>query len=52
MEGFYHSSCLLRIVDTFGTEPAFNHQQFAKKRKKSSSWGGQNLQPQQFFNMF
>ncbi|KAL3854035.1 hypothetical protein ACJMK2_013317 [Sinanodonta woodiana] len=51
-EGYGKFSCLLRIVDTFGTEPAFNHQQFAKKRKKSSSWGGQNLQPQQFFNMF
>ena len=46
------SSCLLRIVDSFGTEPAFNLRSFAKQRKKLTSWGGQDLQPQQFFTMF
>lgn len=45
-------SCLLRILDSFGTEPAFNLRSFAKQRKKLTSWGGQDLMPQQFFNMF
>jgi len=46
------TSCLLRIVDSFGTEPAFNLRTFAKQRKKLTSWGGQDLNPQQFFTMF
>ena len=46
------TSCLLRIVDSFGTEPAFNLRSFAKQRKKLTSWGGQDLQLQQFYTMF
>ncbi|WAR09940.1 MGT5A-like protein [Mya arenaria] len=42
----------LRVVDSFGTEPGFNLRTFAKQRKKLSSWGGQDLNPQQFFTMF
>ena len=49
---FCPSSCLLRIVDSFGTEPAFNLRSFAKQRKKLTSWGGQDLQLQQFYTMF
>ncbi|KAL4217311.1 hypothetical protein ACF0H5_023762 [Mactra antiquata] len=50
--GYGKFSCLLRILDSFGTEPAFNLRSFAKRNKKLTSWGGQDLQPQQFFNMF
>ncbi|KAH3754449.1 alpha-1,6-mannosylglycoprotein 6-beta-N-acetylglucosaminyltransferase A-like [Dreissena polymorpha] len=50
--GFGKFSCLLRIVDSFGTEPAFNLHSFAKQRKKLTSWGGNDLHPQQFFTMF
>ena len=45
-------SCLFRIVDSFGTEPAFNHRVFAKQNKILTSWGGQDLNPRQFFTMF
>ena len=45
-------SCLLRIVDSFGTEPAYNLRAYAKSHKILTSWGGQDLLPQQFFTMF
>ncbi|XP_076441339.1 alpha-1,6-mannosylglycoprotein 6-beta-N-acetylglucosaminyltransferase A-like [Babylonia areolata] len=44
--------CLFRIVDSFGTEPAFNHRAFAKQNKILTAWGGQDLNPRQFFTMF
>ncbi|XP_041374585.1 alpha-1,6-mannosylglycoprotein 6-beta-N-acetylglucosaminyltransferase A-like [Gigantopelta aegis] len=50
--GFGKFSCLFRVVDSFGTEPAYNHRGFAKQNKILSSWGGQDLQPKQFFTMF
>ncbi|XP_052815041.1 alpha-1,6-mannosylglycoprotein 6-beta-N-acetylglucosaminyltransferase A-like [Mya arenaria] len=50
--GYGKFSCLVRVVDSFGTEPGFNLRTFAKQRKKLSSWGGQDLNPQQFFTMF
>ncbi|XP_059172981.1 alpha-1,6-mannosylglycoprotein 6-beta-N-acetylglucosaminyltransferase A-like [Physella acuta] len=50
--GYAKFSCLFRVVDSFGTEPAFNHLTFAKQNKILSSWGGQDLIPQQFFTMF
>ncbi|XP_021366122.1 alpha-1,6-mannosylglycoprotein 6-beta-N-acetylglucosaminyltransferase A-like isoform X1 [Mizuhopecten yessoensis] len=49
---FRSHGCLLRIVDSFGTEPAYNHRVYAKAHKLVTFWGGQNLQPQQFFTMF
>ena len=45
-------SCLLRIIDSFGTEPAFNYDIFAKAHHLKTQWGMQNLNPQQFFTMF
>ena len=45
-------SCLLRIIDSFGTEPAFNHDVYAKAHHLKTQWGMQNLNPQQFFTMF
>lgn len=50
--GYGKFSCLLRIVDSFGTEPAYNHRTWAKTHKILTTWGGQDLQPQQFFTMF
>lgn len=43
---------MLRIVDSFGTEPAYNHRDFARRNKLLTTWGGQDLHPQQFFTMF
>ena len=45
-------SCLLRIVDSFGTEPAFNYEPYAKTHRMKTQWGMQNLNPQQFYTMF
>ncbi|XP_078323350.1 alpha-1,6-mannosylglycoprotein 6-beta-N-acetylglucosaminyltransferase A-like isoform X3 [Crassostrea virginica] len=50
--GYGKFSCLLRIVDSFGTEPAYNLRAYAKSHKILTSWGGQDLLPQQFFTMF
>ncbi|XP_071148602.1 alpha-1,6-mannosylglycoprotein 6-beta-N-acetylglucosaminyltransferase A-like isoform X4 [Mytilus edulis] len=50
--GYGKFSCLLRIVDSFGTEPAYNLRSWAKAHKILTTWGGQDLQPQQFFTMF
>ncbi|KAL5005564.1 hypothetical protein ScPMuIL_016722 [Solemya velum] len=50
--GYGKFSCLLRILDSFGTEPAYNHRAYAKSHKILTSWGGQELVPQQFFTMF
>ncbi|ESP01772.1 hypothetical protein LOTGIDRAFT_172419 [Lottia gigantea] len=50
--GYGKFICLFRILDSFGTEPAFNHRAFAKQNKILTSWGGQDLKPKQFFTMF
>ncbi|CAH1789934.1 unnamed protein product [Owenia fusiformis] len=50
--GYGKFSCLLRIVDSFGTEPAFNHMPYASNHKMRTTWGMQNLNPKQFFTMF
>ncbi|KAL8623882.1 hypothetical protein ACOMHN_050597 [Nucella lapillus] len=50
--GFSKFGCMFRIVDSFGTEPAFNHRAFAKQNKILTAWGGQDLNPRQFFTMF
>ncbi|XP_043546929.1 alpha-1,6-mannosylglycoprotein 6-beta-N-acetylglucosaminyltransferase A-like [Chiloscyllium plagiosum] len=44
--------CLLRVLDSFGTEPEFNHAEYAKKKNHGSPWGKLNLIPKQFYNMF
>ncbi|XP_072880712.1 alpha-1,6-mannosylglycoprotein 6-beta-N-acetylglucosaminyltransferase A-like isoform X2 [Hemitrygon akajei] len=49
---FTHYCCLLRVLDSFGTEPEFNHAEYAKKRNYGSPWGKLNLIPKQFYNMF
>ncbi|KAK3083190.1 hypothetical protein FSP39_016376 [Pinctada imbricata] len=50
--GYGKFSCLLRIVDSFGTEPAYNHRPYARAHKILTSWGGNDLLPQQFYTMF
>ncbi|KAK3760854.1 hypothetical protein RRG08_034695 [Elysia crispata] len=50
--GYAKFSCLFRVLDSFGTEPAFNHRVFAKQNKILTSWGGQDLNLQQFYTMF
>uniref|UniRef100_UPI00398E5687 alpha-1,6-mannosylglycoprotein 6-beta-N-acetylglucosaminyltransferase A-like isoform X3 n=1 Tax=Pristiophorus japonicus TaxID=55135 RepID=UPI00398E5687 len=49
---FTHYQCLLRVLDSFGTEPEFNHAEYAKKKNHGSPWGKLNLIPKQFYNMF
>lgn len=51
-KGYFKFKCLLWILDSFGTEPAYNDDVFAKARKLKTSWGMQNLDPRQFFTMF
>ncbi|XP_048464364.1 alpha-1,6-mannosylglycoprotein 6-beta-N-acetylglucosaminyltransferase A-like [Rhincodon typus] len=49
---FTHYRCLLRVLDSFGTEPEFNHAEYAKRKNHGSPWGKLNLIPKQFYNMF
>ncbi|XP_051873036.1 alpha-1,6-mannosylglycoprotein 6-beta-N-acetylglucosaminyltransferase A-like isoform X2 [Pristis pectinata] len=49
---FTHYRCLLRVLDSFGTEPEFNHAEYVKKKNHGSPWGKLNLIPKQFYNMF
>ncbi|XP_029456257.1 alpha-1,6-mannosylglycoprotein 6-beta-N-acetylglucosaminyltransferase B isoform X2 [Rhinatrema bivittatum] len=44
--------CHIRVVDTFGTEPAYNHEEYATLHGYRTNWGYWNLNPQQFMTMF
>ncbi|XP_035532727.1 alpha-1,6-mannosylglycoprotein 6-beta-N-acetylglucosaminyltransferase A-like [Morone saxatilis] len=44
--------CIIRVLDTFGTEPDFNHPTWAEKHNLISSFGRLNLIPMQFYTMF
>ncbi|KAM4761728.1 alpha-1,6-mannosylglycoprotein 6-beta-N-acetylglucosaminyltransferase B isoform 3-T3 [Cyanocitta cristata] len=44
--------CRVRVIDTFGTEPAYNHEEYATLRGYRTNWGYWNLQPAQFMTMF
>ncbi|XP_075133520.1 alpha-1,6-mannosylglycoprotein 6-beta-N-acetylglucosaminyltransferase B [Leptodactylus fuscus] len=44
--------CRLRVVDTFGTEPAYNHEEYATLHGYRTNWGYWNLHPKQFMTMF
>ncbi|CAD5123239.1 DgyrCDS11597 [Dimorphilus gyrociliatus] len=51
--GYGQVRCKLRIVDSFGTEPAYNHEGYAKSHRQfKSAWAMHNLNPRQFFTMF
>lgn len=44
--------CMLRVLDSFGTEPEFNHAHYAQSKGHKTPWGKWNLNPQQFNTMF
>uniref|UniRef100_A0A8C7YYS1 alpha-1,6-mannosyl-glycoprotein 6-beta-N-acetylglucosaminyltransferase n=1 Tax=Oryzias sinensis TaxID=183150 RepID=A0A8C7YYS1_9TELE len=47
-----HYQCMLRVLDSFGTEPEFNHAHYAQSKGHKTPWGKWNLNPQQFNTMF
>ncbi|MFT7814875.1 alpha-1,6-mannosylglycoprotein 6-beta-N-acetylglucosaminyltransferase B-like [Arapaima gigas] len=49
---FQHYQCRFRILDSFGTEPAFNVGEYAHKRGYTTMWGSWGLQPLQYMTMF
>ncbi|KAL6101237.1 uncharacterized protein ACO6RY_08203 [Pungitius sinensis] len=44
--------CKLRVLDTFGTEPDFNHITWVQKHNLHGPFGGLHLIPMQFYTMF
>lgn len=44
--------CMIRVLDSFGTEPDFNHAAWAEKHELKSPFGRLNLNPMQFYTMF
>ncbi|XP_034049796.1 alpha-1,6-mannosylglycoprotein 6-beta-N-acetylglucosaminyltransferase B-like [Thalassophryne amazonica] len=49
---FLHYQCRFRIVDSFGTEPAFNLGDYASSHGYKTLWGSWGLQPLQYMTMF
>ncbi|KAL6095152.1 uncharacterized protein ACO6RY_16412 [Pungitius sinensis] len=49
---FLHYQCRFRILDSFGTEPAFNLQSYARGHGYETLWGSWGLQPRQYMTMF
>ncbi|CAB1443961.1 unnamed protein product [Pleuronectes platessa] len=49
---FQHYQCRFRILDSFGTEPAFNLESYANSHGYKTLWGRWGLQPLQFMTMF
>ncbi|XP_038049194.1 alpha-1,6-mannosylglycoprotein 6-beta-N-acetylglucosaminyltransferase A-like isoform X2 [Patiria miniata] len=45
-------NCMLRVIDSFGTEPAYNIRSYSKRTGRKTDWGGWELLPKQFFTMF
>lgn len=48
----YLSRCRFRILDSFGTEPAFNFASYARSHGYKTLWGSWDLQPPQYMTMF
>lgn len=44
--------CRFRILDSFGTEPAFNLGTYARSRGYITQWGSWSLHPLQYMTMF
>ncbi|CAB1447529.1 unnamed protein product, partial [Pleuronectes platessa] len=44
--------CRVRVIDTFGTEPAYNHEEYATLHGFRTNWGYWNLRGQQYMTMF
>uniref|UniRef100_A0A3Q2SQ55 alpha-1,6-mannosyl-glycoprotein 6-beta-N-acetylglucosaminyltransferase n=1 Tax=Fundulus heteroclitus TaxID=8078 RepID=A0A3Q2SQ55_FUNHE len=49
---FQHYQCRFRILDSFGTEPAFNLASYAHIGGYETLWGSWGLQPLQYMTMF
>uniref|UniRef100_A0A3B4XBF0 alpha-1,6-mannosyl-glycoprotein 6-beta-N-acetylglucosaminyltransferase n=2 Tax=Seriola lalandi dorsalis TaxID=1841481 RepID=A0A3B4XBF0_SERLL len=49
---FQHYQCRFRILDSFGTEPAFNLGSYAHRHGYKTLWGRWGLQPLQYMTMF
>ncbi|CAN9509116.1 unnamed protein product [Ophioblennius macclurei] len=49
---FQHYQCRFRILDSFGTEPAFNLESYANSHGYKTLWGSWGLQPLQYMTMF
>ncbi|XP_040885175.1 alpha-1,6-mannosylglycoprotein 6-beta-N-acetylglucosaminyltransferase B-like [Toxotes jaculatrix] len=49
---FQHYQCHFRILDSFGTEPAFNLGSYAHSHGYKTLWGRWGLQPLQYMTMF
>ncbi|XP_038156877.1 alpha-1,6-mannosylglycoprotein 6-beta-N-acetylglucosaminyltransferase B-like [Cyprinodon tularosa] len=49
---FKHYQCRFRILDSFGTEPAFNLASYAQSHGYKTLWGSWGLQPLQYMTMF
>lgn len=46
------SRCHIRVIDTFGTEPAYNHEEYATLHGYRTNWGYWNLNTRQYMTMF
>ncbi|XP_055079434.1 alpha-1,6-mannosylglycoprotein 6-beta-N-acetylglucosaminyltransferase B [Periophthalmus magnuspinnatus] len=44
--------CNIRVIDTFGTEPAYNHEEYATQHNYRTNWGYWNLNARQYMTMF
>ncbi|KAK7929917.1 hypothetical protein WMY93_006312 [Mugilogobius chulae] len=44
--------CHIRVIDTFGTEPAYNHEEYATLHGYRTNWGYWNLDSRQYMTMF
>ncbi|XP_051889290.1 alpha-1,6-mannosylglycoprotein 6-beta-N-acetylglucosaminyltransferase B [Pristis pectinata] len=49
---FKKYKCRIRVIDTFGTEPAYNFDDYANLRGYRTNWGHWNLNPKQYMTMF
>ncbi|RXM33731.1 Alpha-1,6-mannosylglycoprotein 6-beta-N-acetylglucosaminyltransferase B [Acipenser ruthenus] len=46
------SRCRFRVLDSFGTEPAFNQGEYSRLHGYRTAWGSWELQPRQYMTMF
>ncbi|XP_072339424.1 alpha-1,6-mannosylglycoprotein 6-beta-N-acetylglucosaminyltransferase B-like isoform X3 [Scyliorhinus torazame] len=49
---FKKYKCRIRVIDTFGTEPAYNFDDYANLHGYRTNWGHWNLNPKQYMTMF
>nr|XP_055039811.1 alpha-1,6-mannosylglycoprotein 6-beta-N-acetylglucosaminyltransferase B isoform X3 [Misgurnus anguillicaudatus] len=49
---FKQHRCHIRVIDTFGTEPAYNHEEYATLHGYRTNWGYWNLNSKQYMTMF